>query len=585
MENPEATSVSENLRGQVQDWQAEWIRKTLRYVVWIGLFMAVIGSYSSYNRGLGWVVPYYFGVWGMVAFITFIPRVSYRIQVFSLLVILYSLSIIVFMSGGLGDSGRLYLLTMLFITGLLLNRRDVWLSIGGVALTMGVLAWLFITRRITGYTEIESTNSLDWLALSLEMVGLGSFVALVVNYFVERFTLTFVKEQTLLKEVESQREFVKQQIDEQTQALSRRNRHLSALAQVARDAAVIHDLDLLLDRAAQLISERFGFYHVGIFLLSEDGEWAVLRAASSPGGKRMLERGHKLRVGHEGTVGYVVAQGEARITSNVGEDAVFFNNPDLPETRSVATLPLRARQKIIGALDVQSAEPGAFGEDEVSVLQLLADLIAVTIDNARLFQQAQESLAAERRAYGQLTREAWRELTRVTTLRRKYDPLGVLASDETSEEMQVVLRTGTKITTQNDKMVKLSTPIKERGQVIGVLEAYKSLEKGPWTQEEISLLETLTLQLGETLESARLYQESQRRAMQEQLVSEITSAIRESLDMKTIVQTAARSIGESLGLSELIVRVGTADTLVSQDSSTGTSTSHPTADTENKGSV
>lgn len=558
----EKLQPSADLQGQVHEWQAEWIRTTLRYVVWIGLLMAFVGSYSSYSRGIKWAVPYYFTVWVLSIFVAYWSKATYRLQIYFLLFALYSLAIVVFVSGGLGDSSRLYLLVLLFVSGLLLPSRGTWFSIGVVTLTMAVLAWAFVRHRITGYTDIVSTDPLNWLALSLEMVGLGSFVALVVNHFVRQFTVVLEKDRELMGEIQMQQAAAEKEIERRTLALSRRNEHLSALAQVARDAAEIHDLDELLDRVVHLIAERFGFYHVGIFLLSDDGEWAVLKAASSSGGKRMLERGHRLRVGQEGTVGYVVAHGEARVSANVGEDAVFFNNPDLPETRSVATLPLRARQEILGALDVQSTEPTIFDEEEVSVLQLLADLIAVAIDNALLFKQAQESLTAERRAYGELTWEAWRELIR-GGLRQQYDPLGIIPQGEVAQNgSRLAMQRGEIVTGETAQAFTLSAPIKERGRVIGVLEAYKTLEKGAWTRDEISLLETLTTQLSESLESARLYQESQRRALQEKLVGDITSAMRESLDVKTVIQTAARNIGKSLGLSELIVRLGTADAFV-----------------------
>ncbi len=161
-----------------------------------------------------------------------------------------------------------------------------------------------------------------------------------------------------------------------------------------------------------LISERFGFYHTGIFLLDPAREWAILQAASSKGGQRMLARGHRLRVGEVGIVGYATAYNLPRIALDVGEDAVYFDNPDLPETRSEIALPLRARGEVIGALDVQSREPDAFSDEDVTALQTLADQVAVAISNARLFQQAQESLEAQRRAYGELSHQAWRDLLR-----------------------------------------------------------------------------------------------------------------------------------------------------------------------------
>jgi nitrate/nitrite-specific signal transduction histidine kinase len=152
---------------------------------------------------------------------------------------------------------------------------------------------------------------------------------------------------------------LEQQVTERTADLERRTVQLEAAAEVAREATAIRDVAQLLDETVHLISERFGFYHAGVFLVDDAREYAALRAASSEGGRRMLERGHKLAVGKVGMVGYVTGTGEARITLDVGEDAAHFVNPDLPETRSEITLPLRVRGEVIGALDVQSTEEAA----------------------------------------------------------------------------------------------------------------------------------------------------------------------------------------------------------------------------------
>ena len=157
----------------------------------------------------------------------------------------------------------------------------------------------------------------------------------------------------------------------------------------------------MLSSAVRLISERLDFYHTGLFFVDPSGEWAVLQAASSEGGRRMLERGHRLRVGAQGIVGDVAARGMPRIALDVGRDAVFFDNPDLPDTHSEMAMPLRSRDVVIGVLDVQSRERGAFTPEDIGVLQTLADQVALAISNARLFSEAQEALATQQRVYAE----------------------------------------------------------------------------------------------------------------------------------------------------------------------------------------
>ncbi len=192
--------------------------------------------------------------------------------------------------------------------------------------------------------------------------------------------------------VTNQAALLEEQVAARTSDLERRSVQLQVAAEVARDATVASDLDDLLNRAVNLIRHRFAFYHVGIFLVDEQGEYAVLRAATGEAGRQMLARGHKLKVGETGIVGHSTGTGQPRIALDVGVDAFHFHNPSLPETRSEMALPLKVGERIIGALDVQSHEESAFDKDDVAVLQTLADQLAVAIEKVRLFAQAQAAL-------------------------------------------------------------------------------------------------------------------------------------------------------------------------------------------------
>ncbi|NIV28909.1 MAG: response regulator [Anaerolineae bacterium] len=183
----------------------------------------------------------------------------------------------------------------------------------------------------------------------------------------------------------------------------RRATQLAAAAEVARDTTAILDVNQLLDETVHLISGQFDFYHAGVFLVDDAGEYAVLRAASSGGGQRMLKRGHKLAVGEVGIVGHVAARGEPRVALDVGEDAFHFANPELPRTRSEMALPLTSRGRVIGVLDVQSTEATAFTQEDVTTLQTMADQLATAIENARLFGEIRS------------TAERLRELDRLKT--------------------------------------------------------------------------------------------------------------------------------------------------------------------------
>lgn len=348
-----------------------------------------------------------------------------------------------------------------------------------------------------------------------------------------------------------------QQVAQRTHDLERRAVQLQTAAEVARDAASARELDDLLNRAVSLIQERFGFYHAGIFLLDEDEEYAVLRAALSEGGRRMLAREHRLKVGEVGIVGYAAGTGEPRIALDVGEDAVFFDNPDLPHTRSETALPLKVRDRVIGVLDVQSTEAAAFDEDDVAVLQTMADQLAVAIQNARLLQEMQQTVRELEAASGRYTREAWQaERSRGY----RYRGLGVEpASEHPPEALQVWTEGDTVVhraeDSGDDGVNALAVPVKLRDQVLGVLDL--RFEGEPASPETISLVEEVADRLALALESARLLEETQSRARREQTIRQITEQMRRAVDVETILQTTIAQLGEAVSAPRVYVRLGT----------------------------
>jgi len=432
------------------------------------------------------------------------------------------------------------------LTALAYRRFNLFVAV--VALVSLGVGLIFGVRLIAPLREMAATATRvaqgEWDAISpsLRRDELGA-----LNRAFHSMTLR-------LKEMVQRLE---QEVATRTVDLERRSRYLEATAKVARDAASLLDPEELLSQVVTSIGEQFDFHRIGVFLLDPSGEWAVLRAASGEGGRRTLARGLRLRVGREGIVGYVTGTGKPYIAPDVSEDPLFIYDPDVADTRSEMVLPLRARGEIIGALDTQGAETEAFSEEDVAVLQTLADQIAMAISNARLFQQAQESLEAERLAYGELSREAWAGLLQTRPDQGFVrDERGVFpAGDTWGPEMETALRTG-RVVPGKDGATSLAQPIKVRGRVIGVIDAQKPEDSGEWSPEQITLLEILSDQLGVALESARLYQDTQRRAAREQLTGEVTARMRETLDVDTVLQTAVREIGEALGIAKVEVRMG-----------------------------
>lgn len=339
----------------------------------------------------------------------------------------------------------------------------------------------------------------------------------------------------------------------------RRAGELQSISEISKVITGEQKLSVLLPLIANLVSDRLGFYHTGIFLIDESGKYVVLQAASSEGGKNMLARGHRLETGESGIIGQVAKFGAPRILLNVGPDTVFFNNPDLPDTRSEMALPLTARSKIIGILDLQTTKPGAFTDSELNTMSILADQIAIAIENARLFQQTQQALTEAESLYRQNIQESWEEFSRSEAAIGYHQTLTsgekLVKPIDTDEIRQVMNRGNSMVSNASETHQEASIviPIKLRGQVIGALKVNAPEQDRTWTRDEVNLAETISERLSLSIENARLIQESQRHAFKEQTISEVTGKISASINLKNVLQTAVEELGRAMPGSEVII--------------------------------
>ena len=181
----------------------------------------------------------------------------------------------------------------------------------------------------------------------------------------------------------------------------RRASQLQTAAEIARDTSGTLALDNLLQRCVNLINERFGFYHASIFLLDESGRNALIRESTGQAGDEMKRRGHHLVVGGQSVVGQVAYTAKPLVLNDVtSEEArgIHRPNPLLPHTRAELGIPLKIGDLVIGVLDVQSDKTNIFSEDDISVLQILADQITVAMDTARSYEIAQKAMEDIREA-------------------------------------------------------------------------------------------------------------------------------------------------------------------------------------------
>lgn len=389
-------------------------------------------------------------------------------------------------------------------------------------------------------------------------------------------------------------------VSERTRDLERRATQLQVAADVSRETAAIRDPGRLLNDVTQLISERLGHYHVGIFLIegqeteagtgeastgAESG-YAVLKAANSEGGQKMLARGHRLKVGQVGIVGYVCSAGRPRIALDVGRDAVFFNNPDLPSTRSEMALPLKVQNRVIGALDVQSRRPSAFTEEDTVILQVLADQVALAIENARLINESQRSLQELESLYGMQVTRGWQQ--RLGNQPLYYRLAGGYVQKVAAEELGHSLSaaadlaaatpgdgnghksrvagpeptqgetggTGEERYAEERYAQVIEEPIALRGHPIGKLHLRRSTAPGSWSAQDEQLVKGTLAQLALALENNRLLEEIQERARREEQVNYVVSRAQSSMNMEAVMRTAVRELGEAINAAHIRIRLG-----------------------------
>lgn len=342
---------------------------------------------------------------------------------------------------------------------------------------------------------------------------------------------------------------LEQRVDERTQELKGRTDQLEAIADVASSVASLQDMDQLLPYITKTVADRFGFYHAGIFLLSEDREYAVLRAANSEGGQAMLARKHQLRIGKEGLVCSAIDQKIARIALDVGVDAAFFDNPDLPATRSEIALPLMIGGEIIGALDVQSKEPNAFSEDDIGALTTLANQVAVAIENARLYQQSQAALQELDATFQRYTRNEWQKFM------ERSEIIGYRAHESGLEP--ITANEETKSKSGNGSTRKI--PITLRDITLGALSVDMGERSQEYTEDEMGLIQAVADRLALALESARLLEDSQKAEAKERVIGEITGKIGASINLRNVLQTAVEELGRSIPGSEIVIRLDVDD--------------------------
>jgi GAF domain-containing protein len=358
---------------------------------------------------------------------------------------------------------------------------------------------------------------------------------------------------------------LEERVNSRTSDLERSTFDLETISAVSREISTIRDVNTLLNVSANLIRERFNYYHTAIFLLDDLGESAILQAASGAAAQQMIEQRYRFNIDKRSDLGTALREGHAYVSLDVAKDMVLTRNPLLPETISEIVLPLRVLSKTIGVLDIQSNRSIYFDERNIRTLGLLVDQLAAAIENARLLQRVEGTVNELNKAYRLETQKAWQTTVenRAATA-YEYDgqqirsipnnlPIGLIKQLEAGKAVAIKEKTGIQDGINNALLV----PIMVLNQVIGVIGLEQKDPNHAWTNEEIAVAEAAANRAALTLENARLIEESQRRALKERTISDATARIGTALNIENILDITALELERIIGESEVILQIDT----------------------------
>jgi len=532
--NPKTAHANRNAEVEYDRWRSRLLAAILWMACFLGLFI-LAPIFRDATRSERITVTFLY----IVLLASAIVPLPYKLKAGILVSIGYLAGLYTLVNfGPWSNSAIFFVATSIFGVLLFDQQTDLWIT--GICMgTIAVIGLLGIFNLFQPLSpEVPVTDLVKWVTSTTSVVVLTAALVWAVRMFKREFRISADQFNSTVDLIKRDRDDLERKVNEGVLGLTRKTDQLRAASYIARQTAEVQNLSVLLETVANLVTDQFGFYHTGIFLINETGEEAVLQAASSEGGRRMIERGHALSVGTQGIVGYVAAQKKPRIALDIGTDAVFFNNPDLPMTRSELALPLLIRNRVLGILDIQSDKPQAFNLDDIDVLQTLADQVAVAIENARLLDESQATLTQLEALTAVRTREAWSQKLHGKSRVFTFTPLGLRAE---------------KLSQPNEKTITI--PLTLRGQKIGNISIARKGDAEINKSDE-DLIAEVASQVGLAIDNIRLLEEATQRARQEQIVGKLAGRFSQSLDIDTLLQTAVREMAQLPDISEVSVFIG-----------------------------
>jgi GAF domain-containing protein len=545
-----------------------WRNRFLRSIMIGSLVFGLIALIPNILQAPGKIfVALYVISYITLTIITFAP-IPYNLRAGTFLILIYGLGVVGITQDGLWGDARLFFLAFIGISLLLFTTR------AGIAATILSLITLFSGKfLLTNGVIIISNPEVNVIGSTGIWITSGTILLLLAVIFLaglhilrQDFSKAQEQARSTLEALQKERADLEERVQERTYSLARKSELLRASSYVSRQTATKQDFNSLLHSTVELITEKFGYYHTGIFILNERGNQAVLQTASSEGGKQLLKNNYSISLTKKtDPVAIAVNKNKAQLALDFGENAVVFDNPLLPATRSQIVIPIVLGNKTSGALDIQSTESRAFTKDDIDVFQSLVDHIAIAIENARLLNETQTVLMQLEAVSIAQTNATWDERSKSKSQAYTYTSMGIRPEKPTEGDAN-----------------SLKIPITLRGHAIGAITLSRK-EGEDWDKNDQSLATKIASQASLAIDNLRLLEDAQKSAARDQTLTNVSSRIRETLDMESILQNAAREFQRALNLKEAEIRLGTPDTLKNQGDSAGIVTGMLRSKTQNIG--
>jgi GAF domain-containing protein len=393
-----------------------------------------------------------------------------------------------------------------------MQRQSIFFSI--LAFALGAGFSYFLARAIS--------DPINELITTFNKIEQGDLTQRATVSATDELGIVTVQFNRMVNRLEALQTTLEQQVQERT-------KQLSATNDVARAAASSLDPDELLNRVVNLFPEKFGYYYAAIYLLDPSERWAELQHATGEAGKVLKQNRHRLEVAGKNMVGNAIREKGARIAQVAVNEKQRFENPLLPYTRSEIALPLIVGNRMLGALNVQSTREADFGPEVIETMKNMASQVAIALENARLFQEAQLVIKEMQAVQQQYLLEGWRDFT--------------------SEHQSLEYEVGD-VSRENSKSIEV--PISLRDQVLGQI----TLDgKEEWTAEQHSLVDAIAKQAAVALENARLVSESRQVAVRERMLAEINSKVWSAATIDGVLQTVIKELGRRLDASQAVIEL------------------------------